>query len=65
MNWINIASSPIEPPRNRALLCFCEGWCDTGYQVAKWNGKEFYYDEMPNELFNKMVTDWVIFLEAD
>lgn len=64
MNWM-IANNKTDPPRNRVLLCFCPEWSDTGYQVAKWNGKEFYYDEMPNGMFSEHVAKWTLFLEAD
>ena len=65
MNWINVASSEIKPPRDRAILCFCAEWNDSGYQVAKWSGTQFYYDEQSNNLFDGYVTDWAIFMEAD
>jgi len=65
MNWINIASSIYTPPLHKTILCYCMGWNETGYQVARWNGKVFYYEDQPNDMFDSYVTDWVIFLEAD
>ena len=65
MNWVSVESS-IEPPKaSRPLLCFCPKWCDNGYQVAFWNGKEFHYEDQPNENFSQHVEEWAIFLEAD
>lgn len=66
MQWINRAIHPeITPPTNRPLLCFCQDWNESGYQVAEWDGKKFTYQEEPNEMFDSCVTDWSIFIEAD
>lgn len=54
-----------KPPINRVLLCCCPEWNESGYQVAKWNGDEFTYDEQPNSMFNGMVVEWALFMEAD
>ena len=37
------------------VLCRCPYWCDSGYQIAKWNGEIFEYDEDPNGGFNDEV----------
>ena len=65
MNWVNIASTSSRPRKNKQVLCFCEGWNESGYQVAKWDGEKFVYDEQPNDMFDRYVTDWTLFLEAD
>lgn len=65
MIWVNVAGSGIEPPKERNVLCFCPEWNESGYQVAKWSGTQFYYESQPNELFDGYVTDWAIFMEAD
>jgi len=36
-------------------LCYCPDWCETQYQIAKWNGKEFYYEGQPNDEFDSHV----------
>ena len=65
MNWISRSNQEIKPPIDRALLCYCPEWNDSGYQIATFNGREFEYDEMPNEMFDALVTDWTIFIEVD
>ena len=64
LNWIGVKEK-IKPQRERVLICYCPEWSEIGYQVAKWNGKEFYYDEQPNNDFNGLVEKWSIFYEAD
>lgn len=63
MNWMSV--NGVKPPKNRVLLCYCPEWCESGYQVAEWNGKRFVYEEEPNEIFDQHVKEWSIFLEAD
>lgn len=58
-------------PKNRALdldpeqlvLCKCPNWCSSGYQVARWNGREFEYDEQPNDWFDRDVISFMILSE--
>jgi len=40
---------------NQMVIARCPNWCDTGYQVCKWNGQEFYYDDQSNDMFNEDV----------
>lgn len=47
---------------NQLVLTRCPDWCDEGYQVARWNGSEFYYDSDPNGTFNEHV---IAFLPLD
>jgi hypothetical protein len=63
MNWIEINYGH-KPPRNRALICYCPKWCDSGYQVAAWDGKKFRYEDQPNDNFDQHVEQWALFLEA-
>ena len=44
------------------VVCRCPDWCSIGYQVAKWNGDEFYCDDDPNGIFNDYV---IAFLPLD
>ena len=64
LNWIGIKSK-VKPQKNRVLLCYCPEWCYEDYQIAMWNGKEFYYDAQPNDMFSEMVEKWAIFYEAN
>ncbi len=52
-------SSSEKPPRNSFLLARCEEWNEAGYQVCYHNGREFTYDEVPNDMFDKHVTEWI------
>ena len=63
LEWIDVGD--VTPPRNRTLLCYCPEWNETGYQVAKWNGKEVYYAEQASDMFSETVEKWAIFFEAD
>jgi len=63
MNWIDVED--VTPPKDRPLLCYCPEWSETGYQVAEWNGKEFYYAEQMNDMFSETVEKWLVFYEAD
>ncbi len=65
MSNINWKNTTVTPPTNRVLIVHCPDWCDTGYQVCKWNGKAFYYDDQPNDMFHVEVVSWSMFLEAD
>lgn len=40
---------------NQLVICRCPNWCDEGYQIARWNGKEFEYNSDPNGTFNDYV----------
>jgi hypothetical protein len=64
MNWIKVEDN-IKPQIGRVVICYCPEWCSSGYQIAFWNGKEFYFDEQPNDMFNDLVESWTIFMEAD
>ena len=64
MNWIDVKTK-IKPQIGRIILCWCPDWCDAGYQVGQWNGKEFFYEDQPNDMFNRHVKAWAVFLEAD
>ena len=63
MNEWNAAN--VEPPKNRPIIAYCPDWCDMGYQACKWNGKEFYYDEQPNDMFHENVAAWALFMEVE
>ncbi len=41
------------------VLCRCPNWCSTGYQVARWNGSEFYYEDDPNGSFHDHVIAFI------
>lgn len=64
MQYISVKSK-IVPPLNRVLLCYCPDWCETGYQVAYFDGKKFTYSDCPNNDFSENVISWKVFLEAD
>ena len=51
------------PPRIVYLLAKCEGWNESGYQVCYHDGKKFTYDECPNDMFDRYVTDWMLIAE--
>lgn len=53
------------PPKNRPLILLCYEWSDMGYQVGMWNGKEFYFPEQPNDMFDDCVTHWSLFDEFE
>jgi len=40
---------------NQMVICRCPNWCDEGYQVGRWNGKEFTYEADPNGWFDRDV----------
>ena len=40
---------------NQMCICRCPDWCDEGYQIAKWNGENFEYDNDPNGGFDRHV----------
>ena len=48
------------PPRRSYVLAECEGWNDSGFQVCYYNGKEFTYNEVPNDMFDMYVTGWIL-----
>ena len=64
MEW-HVVDKNEKIPIRRPLLCYCPMWCDIGYQVAVFDGKEFSYEDQPNEMFDRNVLEWAIFLEAD
>jgi hypothetical protein len=37
---------------DQMVIAKCPEWSDSGYQIAFWNGEEFFYDDQPNEMFN-------------
>jgi len=55
----------VEPPRTELLLCYCPEWCESGYQVAEYTGKRFYYAEQSNDMFDECVQKWSLFEEAE
>jgi len=65
MYWLENEDGEVKPKRGVIVLCYCPDWSDIGYQVAKWNGKEFYYEDQPNETFGSYVVSWAGFMEAD
>jgi len=50
------------PPTGHVLIAECPEWCDEGFQICKWNGREFYYDAQPNDMFHKLVVGWKILI---
>jgi len=64
MNWIDIKSN-IKPSIGRVVICYCPDWCSKEYQIAHWDGKNFCYEEQPNDMFNGYVKSWALFMEAD
>ena len=63
MKWFD--RDGIEPMRGTRVICYCPDWNDSEYQVAIFNGNEFYYDEQPNEMFDEHVQKWALLMEAD
>jgi len=53
------------PPIDRPLICYCPEWCEEGYQIGVYNGKVFTYNAKPNEMFDSLVEQWALFMEAD
>lgn len=64
LNWIDV-NSGVTPPKGRPVLCYCPEWIETEYQVATWNGDEFYYTEQSNGSFSEHVEKWALFYGAD
>ena len=65
MKWID-KKSEVKPPKGRRpILCYCPSWNDSTYQVAYYDGNQFYYDEQPNDDFDEEVVSWTLFMEAD
>ena len=54
MKYINLKYKHILE-LNQLVLCVCPNWNYEGFQVAKWNGKEFEYSSQPNSMFNDSV----------
>jgi len=48
---------------DQLVVCRCPNWCSSGYQVARWNGEEFYFDEQPNDMFHRDVVAFMILSE--
>ena len=61
-NWKSLDEAT--PSKGILLIVTCEGWNGEGYQICKWNGKEFYYIDQPNDMFNDYITTWT-YLEDD
>ncbi len=57
-NWKPITE---KPKKAQLCLCYCPEWCDSGYQVAKYNShtKKFDYMESPNSNFHNCVIGWM------
>jgi hypothetical protein len=53
----------IELDYEQLVLTKCPDWCEEGFQVAVWNGKEFEFRAQPNDMFNEHVTDFMILSE--
>ena len=53
------------PEKEVILIAKCEDWNHIGYQICKWNGKKFYYEEQPNDMFDELVTEWSYMEEGD
>ena len=45
------------------VVCRCPNCCSSGYQVSIWNGEDFYFDEQPNDWFDKDVIAFMILSE--
>ena len=59
--WIRV--SDMKPARGDKVLCYCPDWCDTEYQIAMFDGKKFYYEDQPNDMFDGLVVAWSYFGE--
>ena len=57
-NWIKNLDSKIKPQTNIPVICSCPDWCISGYQIGYWNGREFRYENQPNDTFGKYVEMW-------
>ncbi len=40
-------------------LCHCPDWNYSGYQVAKWDGKKFDYEDATNDEFDSYVKGFI------
>jgi len=47
------------PADGQLCLCRCPGWCDIGYQVARFEDDMFQYDEQSNDMFDANVIAWL------
>jgi len=42
------------------VICKCPDWCSEGFQIGYWNGREFDYDECPNNMFDETVISFML-----
>jgi hypothetical protein len=47
-----------KPTNGQLVICRCPNWNEEGYQIATFNGSEFEYNAMPNDMFNENVIAW-------
>jgi len=59
--WVRVDT--MKPGRGALVICYCPDWCSTAYQVAKFSGKEFSYEDQPNDMFDQHVVAWSYFDE--
>ena len=52
MNWIDNRLRVKPTEFDKYVLCYCPKWNDSGYQVAKFNGKKCDYGDAPNDNFD-------------
>jgi len=50
-------SYPKTKPVNEDQMCICRcpNWCESGYQIATWDGERFDYADSPNDMFDRDV----------
>lgn len=47
------------PKKGQLCLCKCPEWCSLGFQVAEWTGKKFDFPEIPNDMLDSLVEEWM------
>jgi hypothetical protein len=47
-----------KPEEGIMIICRCPNWCDSGYQIAKFEDGIFCYDDQPNDAFDENVIAW-------
>lgn len=52
-----------ELDHDQLVLTKCPEWCNEGFHVATWNGTEFEYRDQPNNMFDDLVTEFLILSE--
>lgn len=48
-----------KPKEGILIICHCPNWCDSGYQIAKFEDGIFCYDDQPNDAFDENVIAWI------